>query len=58
MVDQGLGQGGQRLGALGLGRLDHEGLVDDQREVHRRSVEALLEQALADVEGPHALWPS
>ena len=58
MRDQGVGQGGHRLRALGLGRLDHERLVDDQREVDGRRVEALLQQALADVEGPHARWPS
>ena len=40
----------ERLGRLGLGRLDHQRLVDQQREVHRRRMEAEVEQALGDVE--------
>ena len=35
---------------LGLGRLDHERLGDDQREVDRRRVEAVVDQPLGDVE--------
>ena len=46
-----LGQRLERLEALGLGRLDHERLVHDEREVDRRGVEALLEQPLGHVEG-------
>ena len=48
-----LGQGLEGLGALGLGGLDHQGLVHDEREVDGRGVEALLQQALGHVEGPH-----
>ena len=55
MVIERLGQGGQRLRALGLGGLDHERLVDDQREVHGRCVEALLQEALGHVEGAYPL---
>ncbi len=51
---EGAGQGLEGLQALGLGGLDHERLVDDQREVDGRRVESLLEQALGDVEGLHA----
>ena len=53
-VDQGPGQGLERLRALGLGGLDHERLVDDEREVHRRGVEPFLEEAFGHVEGPDA----
>ena len=35
---------------LGLGRLDHHRLVDEQREVDRRRVVSEVEQALGDVE--------
>ena len=45
-----LGQGLEGLEALGLGRLDHQRLVDDEREVHRRRVEPLLEQPLGHVQ--------
>ena len=40
----------QRLLGLGLGRLDHQRLRDDQREVDRRRVEAVVHQPLRDVE--------
>ena len=51
-----LSQGLERLEAFGLGRLDHERFVDDEREVDGGRMEALLEQPLADVEclGPVA----
>ena len=42
------------LHALGLRRLDHQRLVDDQREVDRRRVEAVVDQPLGDVQGFHA----
>ena len=40
----------ERLFRLGLGRLDHERLRDDQREVDRRGMEAVIHQPLRDVE--------
>ena len=40
----------QPLLRLGLGRLDHQRLGDDQREVDRRRVEAVVHQPLGDVE--------
>ena len=43
----------ERLAGLGLGRLDHQRLVDEQREVDRRRVEAVVEQPLGDVERLH-----
>ena len=48
-----LGERVERLPRLGLGRLDHQRLVDEQREVDRRRVEAEVEQALGDVERLH-----
>ena len=39
---------------LGLGRLDEHALVDDQREVDRRRVEAVVDEALGDVQRAHA----
>ena len=39
------------LDALGLGRLDHQRLGHDQREIDRWGVEAEVEQALGDVHG-------
>ena len=40
---------------LGLGGLDHERLLDDEREVDGGCVHAEIEQALGDVEGLHAV---
>ena len=40
----------ERLLRLGLGRLDHQRLGDDQREVDRRRVEAVVHEPLRDVE--------
>src|SRR5215218_9678629 len=37
---------------LRLRRLDHEGLLDEQREVHGRRMHAVVEQALRQVERP------
>ena len=45
-------------GALGLGRLDHQCLVDDQREVDRRRVEPLLQQPLGHVQRRARRGPS
>ena len=44
-----LGERVERLARLGLGRLDQQRLVDEQREVDRRRVEAVVEQALGEV---------
>ena len=45
-----LGEPVERLLGLGLGRLDQQRLVDDQREVHGRRVHAVVEQPLGEVE--------
>ena len=50
-----VGEGVERLLALGLGRLDHHRFGHDQREVHGRGVVAVVEQPLADVHGADAL---
>ncbi len=52
-----LGEGVERLPGLGLGRLDHQRLLDEQREVDRRRVEAEVEQALGEVERLDAQLP-
>src|SRR5690348_3342660 len=44
----------ERLLGLGLGRLDQQRLVDDQREVDRRRVEREVEQALGEIERAQA----
>ena len=43
-----------RLLALGLAGLDHERLVDDEREVHRGRVQAEVEHSLGKVERGNA----
>ena len=48
----------QRLLRLRLGGLDHERLLDDQREVDRRGVEAEVEEPLGDVGGRHKIIAS
>ena len=45
-----VGERVQRLLRLCLGRLDEQRLVDEQREVHRRRVEAVVEQPLGEVQ--------
>ena len=45
-----LGEPVERLLRLGLGRLDQQRLVDDQREVDGRRVDAEVEQPLGEVE--------
>jgi len=40
---EGVAEGLERLEALGLGGLDHQRFVDDQREVDGGRVEAFLE---------------
>src|SRR3712207_9204262 len=45
-----VGERVERLLGLRLGRLDQQRLVDEQGEVHRRRVEAVVEQALGEVE--------
>ena len=49
------GQRLQRLEALRFGRLEHERLFHDEREVNRRRVEALFQQRLGHVEPPNAV---
>src|SRR5207244_9921191 len=46
----GVGELVERLLGLGLGRLDHEGALHHQREVDGGRVEAVVEEALGDVE--------
>ena len=50
-LDQRVGEGIQRVLVLGLGRLDHQRLVDDEREVVCGRMEVVIHQALGDVEG-------
>jgi hypothetical protein len=45
----------QPLLRLGLGRLDHQRLGHDQREVDRRRVDPVVHQALGDVESGDAV---
>src|SRR5207247_676797 len=52
--DQRIGERIERLDRLGLGRLDQHPLLDREREVDRGRVEALVDQALRDVERPDA----
>ena len=54
MAMQRVGERVERLERLGLGRLDEHALVDDEREVDGRRVEAVVDEALGDVEGAHA----
>ena len=42
----------KRRNPLGLGRLDQHPFLDDQREIDRRRVVAVVDQPLGDVEGP------
>ena len=48
-----VGERVERLEALGLGRLDQHPLLHREREVDRGGVEALVDEPLGDVEGPH-----
>ena len=50
-LDQGVGEGVQRVLVLGLRRLDHQSLMDDEREVVGRRVEAVVHQPLGYVQG-------
>src|SRR5262249_46958180 len=50
-----LGEGVERLLAFRLRRLDHERLCQDEREIYRRRVVAVVKQALGDVHGADAL---
>ena len=45
----------ERLLRLRLGRLDHQRLGHDEREVHRRRMEAVVHQPLRHVERAHAV---
>ena len=45
----------ERLHRLGLGRLDHQRLGHDQREVDGRRVEVVVHQPLGDVQRRHAV---
>ena len=50
-LPEGGDEGVERFLALRLGRLDHERLVEEQREVDGRGMETEVEQALGHVEG-------
>ena len=50
-------EGVEDFGRLGLGRLDEQALRDEQREVGRRGVEAVVEQPLGDVHRRDARLP-
>ncbi len=50
-AEEGLGEGVQRRLALRLGRLNHHRLVDDEREIDRRGMEAVVQQPLGEVHG-------
>ena len=50
MAMQRVGERVERLERFGLGRLDEQALLDDEREVDGRRVEAVVDQALGDVE--------
>ncbi len=54
MVQEGLGRLVQRLRALGLGGLHHQGLVDDEGEVHGGRMDAVVQQRLGHVHGGDA----
>ena len=41
--------------AFGLGRLDHDGFLDDHREIDRGRVIAAVDQEFGDVDGMHAM---
>ena len=47
----------ERLAGLGLGGLDHERLLDDEREVDGGRVDALVQDGLGDVQRRHAVLP-
>src|SRR6185503_19377574 len=47
----------QRLERPGLGRLDHQRLLHDQREVDRGRVDAVVEDRLGNVQGGDAMQP-
>ena len=53
-LDERLSKRGDGLWALGLCRLDHQSLFDDEREVHRRRVKAELHEPFGDIEGGEA----
>ena len=54
-LDHHLDEGVHGSLALGLGRLDHDRLLDRQREVDRGGVVATVDQELGDVDGVHAM---
>ena len=52
--DQRVSERVERLDRFGLRRLDEHALLDDQREVDGRRMEAVVDQPLGDVERAHA----
>ena len=50
-------KGVQRLFGFRFGRLNHQRLVDDEREVHRRRVESVIQQALGHFQPAHPALP-
>src|SRR6266545_541915 len=56
-VEHHLREAVERLERLGLGRLDHERLLHDQREVDRGRVDAVIQDRLGDVQRGHPMLP-
>ena len=54
-LDHCISEGIQRIFVLGLGWLDHQRFVDDEREVICRRMEVVIHQAFGDVERAHDL---
>jgi len=53
-VVQRLSQGLDRLRRFRLGWFHHQGFLDHQRKIHRRSVESMVEQGLGHVHRTYA----
>ena len=52
-LDHCICKGIERILVFRLGRFDHEGFVDDEREVVCRRMEVVVHQTLGNVEGAH-----
>src|SRR5579862_5561014 len=49
--DHGVGEEVQFAFALGFGRLDHQGTMNDEREAYGVGMEAVIDEALRDITG-------
>ena len=54
---QGLDEGVQRVPVFRLRRLNHQGLVNNQRKIHRGRVEAVVQQPLGYLQAADAPFP-